>query len=506
MEKTDKQGKYFNSDIAIYYDRDINYPDDPPYNPSNKYPEYFMDDISLKNNGVYDAVRNTFLLLGLDKENFGKPEWNPFKNLIKPGNKVVIKPNFVVSSHENSGELFSIITHPSVLRAVVDYAYIALNGKGEIIICDAPDMNCNFSELLESTKLESIKILYEGKSGFDIKILDLRNFWLQRKSTYKGSGSSDRHNLPGDPLGGVLVNLGRESLFYGLDNEYKYYGADFNRDETIKHHSGENHEYLISRTILSADSIISVPKLKVHKKVGVTLNIKGLVGTNVNKNYLVHFKLGSPKEGGDEYPENFFKNDEIVKIKLQRWAYDKLLSRKNKTGDFFYELLRKTGKFFFKLFNLKLEKNRSVIDGGNWHGNDSTWRMAVDLLRIFTHADKDGKLRDRPSRNLFSIVDGVIGGEGNGPLTPDCKKCGIIVAGNDFFLVDFICAKLIGFDYRKIKKLKYIYERPDHFGTNIKNVKIFSNNTKFVNLLDSNYEEKYFDFKPPAGWKDYLKK
>lgn len=47
---------------------------------------------------------------------------------------------------------------------------------------------------------------------------------------------------------------------------------------------------------------ISVPKLKVHKKVRVILNTTGLVGINTNKNYLIHYTLGTPEEGGDQFP------------------------------------------------------------------------------------------------------------------------------------------------------------------------------------------------------------
>ena len=163
-------------------------------------------------------------------------------------------------------------------------------------------MDCNFKDLVEKTRLTSIQKKYKDECGFDIEIYDLRNFWLDTNSSTRGVHNSIRHELSGDPVGSVLVNLGKESLFYGLENSEKVYGADYNRGECIKHHQNDKQEYLISKTILSADVIISVPKLKVHKKVGVTLNMKGLVGITTNKNYLVHYKLGTPSEGGDQFP------------------------------------------------------------------------------------------------------------------------------------------------------------------------------------------------------------
>ena len=198
--------KSFNSMVSVYYNPELIYPTNAPYNPSVQYSEYFMD-ISLKKNNVYDAVRNSFFLLGLDKNNYETPDWNPLKDIIGPGNTVVIKPNFVIDNHNKEGNLFSIITHPSVIRAVIDYVYIALAGEGRIIITDAPQMDCDFNNLLEKTKMESIKELYRNKFNFNIEVYDLRDFWLNRKSNIRGSGIESRVKLSGDPSGSIIVNL-----------------------------------------------------------------------------------------------------------------------------------------------------------------------------------------------------------------------------------------------------------------------------------------------------------
>jgi len=490
--------------VSVYHEHGMKYPDEPPYSPHIRYPEYPLPDTSERENGVYDAVRNALLLLGLDKDNFGTPHWNLLKEIIKPNDTVVIKPNFVLSNHDEGRNLFSIITHPSVIRAVVDYVYIALEGKGRIIIADAPQMDCNFKELLGKTQLESIKELYEKKLGFNIEIYDLRDFWLNKKGSPKAAYSKNRHKLPGDPRGGVLVDLGKESLFYGLNNYKRFYGADYNREETIRHHHGDVQEYLVSKTILSADVVISVPKLKVHKKVGVTLNVKGLVGTCINKNYLVHYTLGTPSEGGDQFPDGVLNAKEATVVKLQRKAYDKFLSRKSRIGDFLYEMTVKVGGHLLKLLGFKsLDKDKSILDAGNWYGNDSAWRMALDLLKIFIYVDKNGRLQDAPVRRMFSIVDGVIGGEGDGPLTPDSKRCGLIIAGFNPCAVDMVCTRLMGFDYKKIKMLKYVLDYPALFKVSLPEIRIFSNGY-FGDLFDEENKNKYFDFEPHPGWKGYI--
>ena len=492
-----------NLKVSIYHEPGVIYPETPPYDPHFAYPEYFLNNISIRENRVYNAVRNNLFLLGLDKNNFDTPQWNPFKDIIKPANTVIIKPNFVLSKHDNGGDLFSIITHPSIIRTVIDYVYIALAGKGKIIVADAPMMGCNFKELLKTTNLETIKELYKKELNFDIEIYDLRYFWFDEKGNSKGIYSINRHKLPGDPLGGVLVNLGKQSLLYGVKNYKKFYGADFNREETIKHHHNDIQEYLISKTILSADAIISIPKLKVHKRTGVTLNIKGLVGTCVNKNYLVHYVLGTPSEGGDQFPDNFLTFKEKKRVKMKRWAYDCFLSKKNSKADFLYRLITNIGKLFLNPLGGKLDRKKDIIDCGSWYGNDSTWRMIVDLLKIFIYVDKEGNLQNTPVRKIFSLVDGIVGGEGEGPLNPDSKKCSVIVSGFNFCAVDLVCARIMGFDYRKIKKLKYILGQKDLFKTDVDKIKV-SSNDNFINLFDKENKNKYFNFEPHPGWKGFI--
>jgi len=492
-----------NLKVSIYHEPGVIYPETPPYDPHIAYPEYFLNNISIRKNKVYNAVRNNLFLLDLDKNNFDTPQWNPFKDIIKPANTVVIKPNFVLSKHDSGGDLFSVITNPSIIRAVVDYVYIALAGKGKIIIADAPQMDCNFMELLKITNLETIKELYKKELNFDIEIYDLRNFWIDKKGNSKNIYSINRHKLPGDPLGAVLVNLGKQGLFYGVKNYKKFYGADFNREETIKHHHNDIQEYLISKTILSADAIISIPKLKVHKRAGVTLNIKGLVGICVNKNYLVHYVLGTPSEGGDQFPNNFLTFKEKKRVKMKRWAHDCFLSKKNSKADFLYRLITNIGHFFLHPLEGQLDKGKFIIDNGSWHGNDSTWRMIVDLLKIFIYADKEGNLQSTPVRKIFSLVDGIVGGEREGPLNPDSKKCGVIVSGFNFCAVDLVCARIMGFDYRKIKKLKYILGQKDLFKTDVDKIKI-SSNDNFIDLFDKENKNKYFNFEPYPGWKGFI--
>jgi uncharacterized protein (DUF362 family) len=56
--------------------------------------------------------------------------------------------------------------------------------------------------------------------------------------------------------------------------------------------------FLIARDILEADLVVNVPKLKAHKKAGITCCLKNLIGINGNKEYLPHHRKGAAEAGG----------------------------------------------------------------------------------------------------------------------------------------------------------------------------------------------------------------
>lgn len=104
-------------------------------------------------------------------------------------------------------------------------------------------------------------------------------------------------------------------------------------------------------------------------------------------------------------------------------------------------------KRFLKPIIGKVPENKMIFNCGNWYGNDIAWRMVSDLMKTILYVDKKGMLRNNPQRKVFSIIDGIIGGENNGPLTPDEKKGGIVISGFNLLAVDIVGARLMGFDW-----------------------------------------------------------
>ena len=122
----------------------------PPFSPGTDWPEYrrVARDAGLSPNGVYGTARESFRLLGLDAERYGTAAWNPLGSWIRPGDTVVLKPNFVREFRESSADHANcVITHGAVIRAVARLRVHCLGGRGRIVIADAPHNDADFSAI-----------------------------------------------------------------------------------------------------------------------------------------------------------------------------------------------------------------------------------------------------------------------------------------------------------------------------------------------------------------------
>ena len=199
--------------------------------------------------------------------------------------------------------------------------------------------------------------------------------------------------------------------------------------------------------------------MKTHQKSGVTGALKNLVGINGSKAYLVHHQVGFPSNGGDEFPEEtsrLFYWQARLREKLQKGS--PWLFRGAKLG---WEFLKRVCAIQTVGTRENLKGN-FYVGSGSWHGNDSVWRMVYDLNLIIRFAlSQGGRLASSPQRTLVSIMDGLVAGEGNGPLQPIPVRTGVLLASTNSFLVDLAMSKMMGFDYRKIRLLAYQSKFPD---------------------------------------------
>jgi uncharacterized protein (DUF362 family) len=468
----------------------------PPFSPGADWPEYhrICSEQGGIPNEVYQTVRDSFRLLGLDAARYGSVEWNPLAQWVRPGDTVVLKPNFVREYRDSSpDDADCLITHGSIIRAVLDYAYLALQGKGRLIIADAPVNNADFDAIRRITHLDAIVEFYRTVVGFPVEVYDLRP-----EVAIKIDGVIIGHRtLSGDPAGYVKVNLGAYSAFEEINHLcHKLYGAEYDRGELVRHHSHGAHEYLLSKTVMQADCVITLPKFKTHQKAGLTVNMKNLVGINGNKNWLPHHREGTISQGGDQFAkDSWLQRTERAIVALFKQGFPLL-------GPLRGLVARPVKMFGKKVFGVT---NTETVRSGNWYGNVTAWRMVIDLNRILHYADAEGRLHDRPIRRFFSVVDGIVAGEGNGPLDPRPKPVGLVLAGANPLAIDLACARLMDFDYQKISVLhRALAPHPLSLASfSYEDVVVHSNNAHLNKRLTS-YEGQLFAFLPHFGWRGHV--
>ena len=444
-------------------------------------------------NRVKIALEKLLRLLGLDRERVGQKAWNPLGEFIEKGDNVLIKPNLIRQSHMSSDDWEYVITHHTVIEAVVHYVYKALQGTGQVVIADGPQTDSDFAKIYEISEFDVLKRHYQKQYGYDLRIFDLRE---EEWKTANGI-ILKRTSLSGDPLGYMEIDLGIRSEFASLWSNKRYYGANPNFRETQAYHSGGHHRYRMASSALDADVVINLPKLKTHKKTGVTLSLKNLVGVHGNRNYLPHHTMGTPAEGGDEFEKSTGMNR--VQSRLIR-VLETILTWRGR-GGVVEKALKEIG---YKVFG----KTEEVVRSGNWYGNNTTWRMVLDLNKILFYATADGTMTEQPQRKYLSIVDGIIAGEGDGPMAPDPKPCGILVGGFNPVAVDCVCAHVMGFDIEKIPLLRNAFRMKAFplVAFSPEEIEIISNRAEFNKKLLKIQPRDTSHFKPHFGWRGHIER
>lgn len=427
------------ADVGVVRLQHSTYPAQPPFHPGVRYPECPFSETGPPNE-VYDSVRQVLQSLCLDSANYGTAQWNPLGAIVRPGDKVVLKPNFLWHSHRYDPEQWQqVITHGSIIRAVVDYVLIALKGQGEVWIADGPQQDAYWDLIVSRTGVGDICQFFQSRSSVPVRLLDLRDLFTD----VRGDVTYSRVKLPGDPAGGTVVDLAHFSRFEGHQGAGRYYGADYDQADTNGHHTGGRHEYRLAKTVASANVFINLPKVKTHKKVGVTLCLKNLVGINAGRNWLPHHTDGDPTNGGDQFPAKSLRNVS------ERWGIRQLqqlsLQYPRAVAPVFRTLKSVATPFF--------GHTHHTVRSGNWHGNDTCWRMVHDINRALLYTDGVAFPTTEPKR-FFSIVDGVIGGDGDGPAAPDPVSSAFVLGGFNPVSVDCAVTRLMGFDPLKLAMLR----------------------------------------------------
>jgi hypothetical protein len=306
---------------------------------------------------------------------------------------------------------------------------------------NAPLQAGDFQQVLADTGADRVEAFYR-EQGQPVRSRDLRLFVAPRNLL--GRVTHEDHR---DERDGVEFDLGFDSLLapispHGTSN-FRISNYDPRRIQSF--HEGGRHRYVIHRAVLDSDVVISLSKLKTHEKVGITCGLKGFVGSVGHKDCLAHHRFGSPGMGGDEYPDSqsFLSSLSSFHDWVNRRSAEAPLQALAQIAD----------------TNLRRAARRAGWIGfGAWHGNDTAWRMTLDLARIAMYGTTRGALEQRMQRRHLSLIDGVIAGEGEGPLSPTAVDAGTLLFGDDVAVTDRVAARVMGFDPERIALLREAFQ------------------------------------------------
>ncbi|MDP2873537.1 MAG: DUF362 domain-containing protein [Bacillota bacterium] len=380
---------------------------------------------------VYRAVAEVLDDLGLPR----------LRGLVEPGDRVLIKPNWVSERHPGGEEfVFGNITHGAVLAALADMAMQHAGPDGEVIIGEVTTQEANFARMCELCDTWHVAALLEERYGQTLEVMDLRSQVARVRpdglvtGLREAPGMADEDYPFGDPTGYCALDLGNSSehaprdglagLLRVTDHTFSQGMKDRQTRETGRHHSPGRHEYLLPLMVLGADVFINVPKFKTHVKAGVTLALKNLIGTNARKALIPHRKAGPTDQGGDEWPD---------------------------AGQ-----LEGLGAALTPELRANLERVATARDA-NWFGNDTLWRTILDLNKILRYGSPTEGLCARPQRKYLAVVDGIEGSDGAGPTNGRRRQDGVLVAGTNPVYVDTVAATIMGFDWRALPHIARAY-------------------------------------------------
>jgi uncharacterized protein (DUF362 family) len=476
--------------VVVARDPGATYPLASPFDPHEAYPELPGLKLSATPNRVYALVRDLLLSWGLDRANAGAPSWNPLGDVVRPGDHVLLKPNLVFHGSGAPEETAVLLSNAAVIRPLLDYAIKALEGRGAITIGDAPLQSGDFAKIVEQTQLGALVDSLAPRAGVPLRLLDFRQECV---TTSVGGFIGGHVRLQGAESGYHVVDVGSRSAHLPIESDHERFRVtDYVPDLMRRYQGPGRHQYVIPRVVLRADVIINVPKMKTHRKAGLTCALKNLVGINGRKDCLPHHRKGSVKEGGDE-----FLNSSRLKS-LYSWC-DELADT---VSDGPFRLVIEFGKHVPKVLAKALAADRYFE--GSWWGNDTLWRTIHDLNRILYYADRDGRVQAVPARRVMHVVDAIIAGEGEGPMEPTPVACGVLLGGMSPLAVDSVAATIMGLDPGKMPTILHGFDphplpigpaRPEDIEILVGGLRV-----PLAGLRD----HVAFRFVPADGWKGHI--
>lgn len=395
-----------------------------------------VDPVGYDASRVRQGVRDVARALGWN----GTGDAPAFRALLPVGARVLVKPNLVLHQNQGPWGVEPLFTHASLIRAVVEE--LLDSGAAQVMLGDAPLQECDFDQLL------AVSGLGEWAASLAAREPRFSGPHDYRRTTSQFDAGLRREReglLPVDRF--VLFDLAHDSLLEPIAEEGRFRVTQYPPAELARTHAPGRHQFLVARDIIEADVVVNLPKLKTHKKAGVTCALKNLIGINGNKEFLPHHRIGGSATGGDCYP-----GSDPVKRALE-FVYDQANATRSIAAR---RALRLGTRALHRVLH---ERGDELGVEGAWSGNDTIWRTCLDLNRILVYGRTDGTLSEAPQRRVVHVVDAIVAGHGEGPLRAEPLPVGLILAGDSAAAVDLVGARLLGYDPARIPIIAHAFDR-----------------------------------------------
>jgi uncharacterized protein (DUF362 family) len=370
---------------------------------------------------------------------WGRSPDNPFADWVGPGGTVVIKPNWVMDHNPLGHGLESLVTHTSLIRHMLYWSAVAMRGTGTVIIGDCPLQGCDFAALARGNRMTDLLGLFARQfPELKVEVQDWRVTVLPARRIAGCVAAPQVVKEQGDLTqlrDYDLVDLGRDSFLEEISDYARDFRVTMYKPSLMRaHHGPGKHEYFVARCARDADLFINLPKVKTHIKAGLTGALKNLVGINGLKEFLPHHLKGSYFAGGDCYCTG-----NVFARWAERWydgwweGYAGMSGPKRVACAMTHRLLRAAA----------LATGGGGISAGSWSGNETLWRTVLDLNHLLYFGVKTPK-------HIITVVDGIVAGEGDGPLKPSPKAVGLLLGGENPACLDGVLAHLMGYNLSRV--------------------------------------------------------
>lgn len=344
-----------------------------------------------------------------------------------------------------------------------------------IIVGDAPIQDCHWEKMLHQDFYNDVEKLSQ-KYNTPISIRDFRKVIFDSSTNTFGKSSRTDDDY-------LIFDVADKSWLEPItDEKMKFRVTNYDPDRMKLSHAKGMHRYCVAKEIFESDIVITMPKTKTHRMACLTNSLKILVGMNGDKDYLPHHRIGAKDEGGDCYKDHSI---------LRRLAETLMDFANRHRGAFYFLPVRYMVGALWRISR----PNKGESMAATWYGNDTVWRMVLDLNLIATYGKKDGTMSDTPQRTMYTLCDAIVGGQNEGPLYPEPLPAGVLFFSNDPYLSDEVAGNLFKLNLDRIPLLAQ--------------AKRINSEKKYQIILDGkdvsmeDVREIGIEAVVPAGWLNY---